>query len=115
MDDISDCGAEKEKWLSDWNIPEAERENAWKQKLALDAKIAAQGTMIQGNAGIMPDIQPYKSMIDGSMIDSRKKHRDHLKRHGCIEVGNEKVTPKTPEAPKGLKDTIGREVYRHLG
>ena len=38
---------------------------------------------------VMPDIQPYQSMVDGSMITSRSKHRDHLKQHGCIEVGNE--------------------------
>lgn len=63
---------------------------------------------------IMGDIQPYKSMIDGSMIQSRSTHRQHLKQHGCIEVGNEKVVPKPIEAPKGLRDAIGRAVYQHL-
>lgn len=38
---------------------------------------------------VMPDIQPYQSMIDGSMINSRSKHRQHLKDHECIEIGNE--------------------------
>jgi hypothetical protein len=38
---------------------------------------------------IMLDIQPYKSMVDGSMITSRSKHREHLRRHNCFEVGNE--------------------------
>jgi hypothetical protein len=42
---------------------------------------------------VMPDIQPYKSMIDGSMITSRSVHRDHLRQHNCIEVGNEKMEP----------------------
>jgi hypothetical protein len=37
----------------------------------------------------MPDIQPYRSQIDGSMITSRSQHRAHLKAHGCIEIGNE--------------------------
>lgn len=44
---------------------------------------------------IVPDIQPYKSMITGERIRSRSHHRDHLRDHGCIEVGNEK-----PQAPK---------------
>ena len=39
--------------------------------------------MVQG------DIQPYKSMIDGSWITSRSQHREHLRKHGCREVGND--------------------------
>lgn len=39
---------------------------------------------------IMPDIQPYQSMVDGTRIKSRSDHRDHLRAHGMIEVGNEK-------------------------
>ena len=38
---------------------------------------------------VMPDIQPYKSMIDGKMVTSRSEHRRHLKANNCIEVGNE--------------------------
>mgnify|MGYP001600186688 CR=1 FL=1 len=38
---------------------------------------------------VMPDIQPYKSMITGTMIKSRSQHREHLKDHGCQELGNE--------------------------
>jgi hypothetical protein len=38
---------------------------------------------------VIPDIQPYKSMIDGRMITSRSEHRAHLRANGCIEVGNE--------------------------
>lgn len=38
---------------------------------------------------VMPDIQPYQSMIDGTMITSRSQHREHLKKHGCREIGNE--------------------------
>ena len=38
---------------------------------------------------IMPDIQPYQSMVTGEIITSRSKHRQHLKDHGMIEVGND--------------------------
>ena len=38
---------------------------------------------------ITPDIKPYKSMITGEMITGRSQHREHLKRHGVQEVGNE--------------------------
>jgi hypothetical protein len=38
---------------------------------------------------VVPDIVPYKSMIDGRMVTSRSEHRRHLKANGCEEVGNE--------------------------
>lgn len=57
---------------------------------------------------VMNDIQPYKSMIDGSMITSRSRHREHLQAHGCIEVGNEKMETKIPEFKSERK-----EVLRH--
>jgi len=57
---------------------------------------------------VMPDIQPYQSMIDGSIIASRSVHRAHLKQHNCFEIGNEtkylKSQPMTP--PPGLKDRL---------
>lgn len=62
------------------------------------------------SALVMPDIQPYKSMIDGSEITSRSRHREHLRAHGCIEIGNETkyLQPKPMQSPPGLKDTIIR-------
>ena len=38
---------------------------------------------------VIPDIVPYKSMIDGRMVTSRSEHRRHLKANNCIEVGND--------------------------
>ena len=58
---------------------------------------------------VMGDIKPYQSMIDGSIIESRSKHREHLKQHGMIEVGNETkyLNQRKPlESPNGLKRTI---------
>lgn len=42
---------------------------------------------------IMSDIEPYKSMHDGSRIGGRRQHREHLRQHGLIEYGNEKPKP----------------------
>jgi hypothetical protein len=66
---------------------------------------------------VMPDIQPYRSQIDGSMITSRSHHREHLRAHGCVEVGNDSSLsrPRPPlQAPPGLKETIARNVYEKL-
>lgn len=60
---------------------------------------------------VMGDIQPYRSMIDGSIINSRSRHREHLRDHGCVEVGNDSSLhgkPKPLQSPPGLKEAIIR-------
>jgi len=66
---------------------------------------------------VIPDIQPYKSMIDGSVITSRSVHRAHLKQHGCVEIGNDsslRAQPKPIAPPPGLKDEIIRVANEKL-
>ena len=60
---------------------------------------------------IMFDIQPYKSMVDGSMITSRSKHREHLRQHNCIEVGNETMQ----NAPLPVQTNRREMLHRRLG
>ena len=57
--------------------------------------------------GVVPDVGPYRSMITGEEISGRAQHREHLKRHDCVEVGNDKpdFTPKSQE--------IDREAVKH--
>ncbi len=38
---------------------------------------------------IMSDLSEYRSVVTREMITSRSQHREHLRQHGCIEVGNE--------------------------
>ena len=57
---------------------------------------------------IMGDIQPYRSMVDGSMITSRSHHREHLRQHNCIEIGNEQMESKPTQA-KDNRKTVLRE------
>lgn len=53
-------------------------------ELDLDAPLPPRkGPYIQG------DIAPYRSVITREPITSRSQHRDHLRAHGAIEVGNE--------------------------
>ena len=61
---------------------------------------------------IMPDIKPYKSIITGEEITSRSKHRQHLKQHGCFEIGNEKLEKKERKLPGGLKEDILRTMHQ---
>lgn len=56
------------------------------------------------SAYVMGDIQPYKSMVTGEMISSRSRHRDHLKQHNVIEVGNEVKYMMQPRKPVKLSN-----------
>ena len=57
---------------------------------------------------VMADIKPYRSMIDGRAINSRSTHREHLRAHGCVEVGNETkyLQARDKPLPPGLKQTL---------
>ena len=64
---------------------------------------------------VIPDIQPYRSMATGEMIMGRRQHREHLKQHRLIEIGNEKqVAPKRGPDPTIKRDVI-EAVRRHMG
>lgn len=65
---------------------------------------------------VVADIQPYKSQLTGEMIMSRSQHRDHLKSHGCVEVGNEPVKPKKTSwiEQKTQKETLRKEIAARI-
>lgn len=72
---------------------------------------------ISGNANVMPDIQPYQSMVTGEMITSRSKHREHLRQHNMVEVGNDSSLNKPytgiPDVnPEQRKEILRREVNK---
>lgn len=78
----------------------------WVPKEEYYANLPASGLQI------IPDIKPYQSMVTGEMIMGRAQHREHLKIHNVIEVGNELDNPKprTLRVPGGLKETIARAI-----
>lgn len=59
---------------------------------------------------IMFDIEPYQSMVDGSMITSRSEHREHLRRHNCFEVGNEKMQNTPPPVVSNRREMLHRRL-----
>jgi hypothetical protein len=67
---------------------------------------------------VMKDIQPYKSMLTGEEITSRSRHREHLRDHGCVEVGNDSsaLNPvyKGLTPPPGLKDKVVRAYQQQM-
>lgn len=61
---------------------------------------------------VMTDIQPYRSMVTGEVINSRSQHRAHLKQHGKVEIGNEKFEPVRRPEPTGVKEDVARAIQQ---
>ena len=93
--------SDKDHYLEFWGytLGSPEAEEAWKLKQEMTYREAP---MVQS------DIEGYVSQVDGSWIDSRSKHRAHLKQHRMIELGNDvplqhkpaEVSRKSQEARK---------------
>jgi len=43
---------------------------------------------------IIRDIEPYRNVIDQKVVGGRRQHREFLRQHGVVEVGNERPQPK---------------------
>jgi hypothetical protein len=102
--------SDKDTYLEHWGytLGTPEAEEAWKIKESMTKR---QAPMVQS------DINGYISQVDGSWIDSKSKHREHLKRHRMIEVGNDvPMQQKAVEMPnaKERKRAIGEIVYNKL-
>jgi hypothetical protein len=68
---------------------------------------------------VQTDLAPYRSMRTGELIGGRAQHREHLARHGLIEVGNERAAfaplPPVGPAPGEIARDIKRELTRDPG
>lgn len=77
------------------------------------------GEYDNGAAGpyIMPDKQPYRSPLDGTVVTSRSQHREHMRRHGVIEAGDMPM-PTRQQNRDAHKPVSGRDIanaIRQLG
>lgn len=63
---------------------------------------------------VIADIQPYQSMQTGEMIGGRRQHREHLRQHGLVEIGNEvdKLKPWGPKPSIKWSDAIRETMAR---
>lgn len=63
---------------------------------------------------VIGDIQPYQSMQTGEMITSRSHHKEHLRRHGLIEIGNEIKAAMTKQKPRDDREARRRAIAEVL-
>ena len=104
--------SDKEKYIDYWTptCGKEEAERSWEEK---EKNLKRSASMV------MSDIGGYISQVDGSWIESRSKHRDHLKRHGMIELGNDaptkqKVVELSRKSQEQRKRTIAEIAYSKL-
>jgi hypothetical protein len=69
------------------------------------------GTSVVNAPMVMNDIQGYKSMQTGEWIGSRSQHREHLKTHRLVEIGNEVKAHTTKQAPRVDREAIKRDIH----
>ena len=102
--------SDKDKFI-DWWTPTIGKEAAeasWEEK---------QKESVRQSHMVTSDIGGYISQIDGSWIESRSKHREHLKRHRMIELGNDPITKHKSidvQNPEQRKRAIAEQVYSKL-
>lgn len=67
----------------------------------------------QRGPSIISDIdKPFLSMADGkTIIHSRSQYRDHLKAHGCVEVGSELARSRKQPEPNVYP--VLKDVYQN--
>ena len=103
---------EKEYFIYYWEdtIGKEEAEKSWEEKQKMPSR--------QANM-VISDIQGYISQIDGSWIDSRSKHKSHLKQHKMIELGNDPITQHKPveidrKSQEARRQAIAEATYAKL-
>jgi hypothetical protein len=94
----------KDEWLRSWGYTPGteDAETAWSEKQAFDHREAPY---------VFGDISEYTSTLDGSQITSRSQHREHMRKHDVIEVGNEYMKP---TAHNISVPSAGRDIKRHI-
>ena len=62
------------------------------------------------------DYTNYVSMHDGTRIKSKKQHRDHLRQHNLVELGNEKPKQQKRDyrMPKHEMENLKKEISQRL-
>jgi len=102
--DLTPKKSDKDYYLEFWGyeLGSPEAEQAWKEKQEMTRRDAPM---------VMSDIQPYISQVDGSVIESRSKHKAHLKQHRMIELGNDVPKQhKTAELSRKSMDARKRQI-----
>lgn len=78
------------------------------------SRASRQSDNITGPQVISDTMPPTWHPCDGKIYESKKRFRDTTRAHGGLEVGNEKITPRTPQAEtpdRVYQERVERAIY----
>ena len=95
----------RDTWKPGDEVPEGYYVGKITGELWKDEPLIVRG---KSNSGfqIISDIEPYVSVITKELIGGRKQHRDHLRAHNCVEVGNDLPQVKKESLPDPRADIM---------
>lgn len=79
-------------------------------KPRIECECGRMATQVLGFAHVIADIEPYRSMVTGERIRGRAHHKQHLREHGLIEVGNERLPAREPKPLPPVAPDIKRAI-----
>ena len=95
----------EEEFFIEWWTPTVGLEEAKRSWAEKQENIRRETSMV------MSDIEGYISQVDGTWIKSRSHHRDHLKQHKMIELGNDVPMQRKPaEISKKSQEARKRQI-----
>lgn len=60
----------------------------------------------------MPDKEGYQSPLDGTFVEGRAAHRDHMRKHNVIEVGDQPINRQ--DVDRAPMQSSGHDIVRAL-
>jgi hypothetical protein len=76
----------------------------------IECECGRMAVQVLGFAHVVPDIEPYRSVVTGERIRGRSHHRAHLRDHGLIELGNEPIRERKPKPLPPVAEDIKRAI-----
>lgn len=81
-------------------------------KAPTDCECGAQANKVLSAPYVIEDIKPYRSVVTGERIKGRSHHREHLRQHELVEVGNEPVKQRKDIPMPDLVPDIKRAIQQ---
>jgi hypothetical protein len=63
---------------------------------------------------VIADCTPFKSIVDGSIVNSNAGRREHMKKHGLIELGNEPIKKQEYRGDHNVRKELTQAVRQVL-
>lgn len=94
----------------DWSVGREEREDERVARKKAQAAAAEKETM--RGTQIIRDIEPFIDPIEGKVISGNRQKREFMRRHGVVDVGNERGQNKQHARPDLAPDI--KRAYEEL-